>query len=526
MLRWGNISKFEKLIIAAVVFSAIFLAKFPTVHNASHTPSGYWYPRQTSWFDAWDTNFQVSYMRYGERRGVMLENTYTTSSHGPVFIYQYYTLLGVMNRLLHLDPFVLFHLASIVTSAILILTCYVVSALFFRQKIYRLSAFVMIVLGGGLGWLTFLPRAADYAIAGFTMVNAFERGHEALITLLLLWVFIEIYRYIKSLNKKNLILAGIASFIGVAIHPPFIALLVFVGVVLGVWMKRARKDAGLLKYALGLTGFFGVYSYIFLIPLLGNRGFAGVVGQNLFSANILSIALGFGALGIFILWEVLFDKERSEKKIFVQTVFFSQLSFVFLPVGFHLYFFKNMHVFGVLLGLWGLQNLISDKRWQHTILIGIVILSLFTRLHIFRELSSPNPNNSFMYLTKQEGDALADMSKLPPDSGVLSLYRMGNYIPAFSDTRVYYGHKFQTPDNAATLQKAISFYITMSEKEQRKFLQEYNITYIYYGLEEATYRRQANLPIANPFSYFPIIFQNDTSIIYQITKETTGETKK
>ena len=108
------------------------------------------------------------------------------------------------------------------------------------------------------------------------------------------------------------------------------------------------------------------------------------------------------------------------------------------------------------------------------------------------------------------------MSLLPANSAILSLYRIGNYIPAFSNSRVYYGHRNVTPNSRETLKKAQSFYTKMSEKEQREFLRENNISYIYYGIEEGSLRKEENLSIGNPFAYFPIVFDNNVVIIYQV----------
>src|SRR3989338_4070633 len=121
----GYIKKYlEAAIVALIIFLAIFLAKYPTLRNALNTPSGLFFTRQVVWFDAWDINAYVSYIRYGQRNGVFLKNTYTTDPHQGVFVFQKYTLLGVINRFLRLDPFLLFHIASIMAGIGLILMIY------------------------------------------------------------------------------------------------------------------------------------------------------------------------------------------------------------------------------------------------------------------------------------------------------------------------------------------------------------------------------------------------------------------
>lgn len=504
----------ENLIIAAVIFFAIFFAKFPTVYNWLNTPKGYWYPKNTSWFDAWDTNFQASYIRYGQRKGVMLENTYTTIPHKPVFIYQYYTGLGVANRLLKLDPFILFHLASIITSIILLLVCYFACRLFIKDALYRISAFIVIVLGGGFAWVPYLSFSADNKIAGFTLVNALERGHDAFITLITLLTFIFIYLYMEAPKRKYIIWAAATGIIGMTFHPPMLGLYLGVAIITAFIYYFQHKKIQIFGLPIILSLALIVYGLLVLSNLFGSPGFAGVVGQNLFNVDSLSLVLGFGFLSLFIFWSLINREEKSKELFFLKVFFLIQLFFLFLPSGFHLYYAKGLFIWGVLLGIFGIVNLISNPKIQKIVLTFVVVTSLMTRVNIFTSLVDAKLNNPFFFLTEAEGEALSFMSAFPADSGVLSLYRIGNYIPAHSDNKVYYGHKFQTPQAADKLNIAKDFYLLDDEKLQREFLKKNNIQYIYYGLEEKKLRENEKMETKNPFPYFSVLFQNDSSIIY------------
>jgi len=508
----------ESLIVAAVIFLAIFFAKFPTLYHWLNTPKGYWYPKNTSWFDAWDTNFQVSYIRYGQRKGVMLENTYTTTPHKPVFIYQYYTGLGVLNRLLKLDPFILFHLASIITSVVLLFVCYFASRLFIKDALYRLFAFIIIALGGGLAWVSGLSFSADNKIAGFTLVNALERGHDALITFLTLLTFILIYLYMKVPKRKYVIWASVAGIIGMTFHPPMLGLYLGVAVVMVFIHYKENKNLQLLALPAVLFLALIVYGLIVLSNLFSNPGFSGVVAQNLFNADSLSVALGFGFLSPFIFWSLIND-EKSRETFILKVFFLTQLFFLFLPSGFHLYYAKGIFAWGVLLGILGITSFIKSDKIQRTVLTFMVVTSLITRVNIFSNLVDAKLNNPFFFLTVGEGEALSFMSTLPADSGILSLYRIGNYIPAHSDNKVYYGHKFQTPDASEKLNLAKQFYLSDDKKLQTEFLKQNNIQYIYYGLEEKKLREDAKLPTENPFPDYLVVYQNDSATIYSVDQK-------
>ena len=509
-------NRLEIFVIIVVILAAVFLAKFPTLYNWVNTPSGFWFPKNTSWFDAWDTNFQVSDIRYGQKAGILAQNTYTTIPHNSALIYQFYTLLGIINRLLRLDPFILFHLASIISSVILILVCYYVAKVFFTDKFYRLSAFIIFVLGGGLGWLQFFGLSGDTTIAGFTMVNAFERGSEAISTALLLLTFVFNFRYMKTWHRKYLFYAIITSFLSITLHPPFAAMYIVIGLIFVFWEYTKTKKFTSLMFPVTHLILFGIYYFFVLSNLLINPGFAGVVGQELFNVDSMRLITGFGVISLFLGWALLFSHNQTDEFKAAKIFFSTQLVFIFLPFGFHLYFVKGLHVWGVILGLYGVQELFKNMRQQKLITISIVLLSLITRIYIFNDLLHPNPNNPFLFLRSDEGKALEFMSQLPVDSNILSLYRIGNYIPAHTDNRVYFGHKFQTPQAEEKLKMAKIFYLTDDEKKQTEFLRQNNIQYVYYGLEEASLRKFSKMEISNPFPYFPVIYKKDSIVIYQV----------
>jgi len=505
-----------RLIIVGVILAVLFFIKFPTLYNALNTPTGYWFPKQTSWFDAWDINFQVAYIRFGQRNGVLLENTYTTIPHQPVFIYQYYTILGVINRLIHLDPFLLFHISSIITSVILILVYWWMIKIFLKGTLYQIAALIMIVLGGGAGWLPLPWKSVDTHLAGFTSWYAFERGHEAAITLLLLSCFGLLWQYLKTKKKRYLYWLLLTSALSTSFHPPFVALLFIAGSIVAFWQFRKSGNSDLFYYPIFLVTFFALYFLLVFSKLIGNPGFSGVVGQELFNIDTLALLSGFGLMGFFIAWQLIFAEDRGEECIYIKVLFFTQLFLLLTPFGFHLYFAKNLFAWGVIIGFWGIKDFTRSKKRQIQIIICLVIFSLISRIDIFNQLLHVNKDNSFFFLKKQEADALTFISKLPADKGILSLYRIGNYIPAFSDLRVYYGHNFQTPNSTDKKKQAQEFYRSNDKEKQKQFLQQNNIEFIYYGLEEANLREQNKLPISNPFADYPAIYHSDSVIIYQV----------
>lgn len=504
------------LFVAAVITVAIFFAKFPSLYNWLNTPPGFISSKNTSWFDAWDTNFQVADIRWGERAGILAQNTYTTIPHHSELIYQFYTSLGIVNRLFHLDPYILFHVGSIFSSTILLLVCYWVIGVFVKDRLVRYCSFIIVVFGGGFGWLGRLYSSADVTVAGFTMTNALERGSDAISTTLLLATFTLLYLYSKTEKQKYIWYAVIASFFSITLHPPFAAMYVLLGIILAIYQWHRKKKMRIILFPIIHFMSFGLYYWLVLSSLLDNPGFSGVTGQELFHVDSLRILLGFGLLSPFIFLGLLLRQKADEGIMILRLFFIIQLFFLLLPFGFHLYYAKGIFVWGVLLGLAALTHTLSHP-WRLRGLVVLVFMSLFSKIYIFNIMMNPATNNQFFYLRDDEGKALEYMGKLTLDSNILSLYRIGNYIPAFTDNRVYFGHNFQTPGGKQTLLQATKFYTTMSSDERNNFLKEKRIDYIYYGLEEQTARYNYGLKQEEPFSQeYPLVYQNGDIYMYKV----------
>lgn len=194
---------FEKVLVVLVIVAALFLSKFPTLYHFLNTPEGYWFVGHTSWFDSWDINVYLSYIRFGERAGVLLENLHTTVPHKGIFIFQFYTLLGVLNRIFHVSPIALYQIASVVVGTLFICSSYFVIGKFIKDKLFRFITLVIAVLGGGLGWATKTGESLDVAGAGFTSVYSLEIPHQGLSNLLFILAISTLILYAVKRDRST-----------------------------------------------------------------------------------------------------------------------------------------------------------------------------------------------------------------------------------------------------------------------------------------------------------------------------------
>jgi len=385
----------------------------------------------------------------------------------------------------------------------------------FTNFLIRIAAFTTIVLGGGLGWLEWSREASDLQGAGLTMVNAFERGHDAFSTASYILSFLLCMQFYKSGDKKFLIGSILSGIVNCIIHPPFIVMYLAGGISLSLLRYFEIKKKIQFYFPLLITLFFAIYYFLFLTGLKDNVGFHGLVNQNMKPVELMNLLLGLGIIAPFALLSLIRLKEKTKDIFIIKLLFVIQFAFLYIPTGFNLYFLKGIYVWAVIIVFNELQNLFRNKLTLTIITLIIVLFSLPTRIYTFNSLLHADKYNTFFFLKQQDGEALQSLNKLP-SGNVLTLFTMGNYIPAYSEDRVYIGHAYQTPYSQSHLNYATAFYTTMSDSVRHEFIKQTNINYIYYGVEEQKLRESYHLAIDDPFPAYKRVYWSNGVVIYKI----------
>lgn len=141
------------LILVVIIIFILFIYHYPDYYAAITTPNGMVYLGQNSYFDPWDINFYVSSIHYGQRAGIFLPNLYASMNNQPVLLFPLLTVMGFIHKTI--NPFILFHIYSIITGAILIVDLFfIIKKLGFSTRI-TLYSILTICLGGGIRILKF-----------------------------------------------------------------------------------------------------------------------------------------------------------------------------------------------------------------------------------------------------------------------------------------------------------------------------------------------------------------------------------
>lgn len=507
----------NKIFLGGVIIISVFITKFPTLYHWLNPQKGFFFVKQASWFDAWDVNAYVSYIRYGENHGMLLQNTYTSIPHKGIFIFQFYTFLGLLNRIFRLDPFIVFHLSSAIIDIFLVIAVYKLVKLFIEETRDRIPVLILLVFGGGLGFISgLIPFSADIYTPDFTFLKPLSIGHDGLSILLSLLSIYFFYKFAVTEKNPGNLFPAVLTGIGTAVfHPYKLLWLVIIGFVTAVWQRKLFRQV--IKYPLFLILLFCLYFPFSFYPFLTSPGFSGIARESFTAIDVFAIVSGLGLLSPLLFWQLFISRDTDKRIVFLKIVFLTQTILLFLPLSFARQFIPTIYVWAGFLTYFSLKELFKNRvkdDFKFT-LWGIVFISTLTAIYVFTSVLQVQTNNQYYYLTRNEALAFDALNKMPGGSVVLSLYRMGNYIPAFTADKVYFGHFYQTPNSTQALNNARLFYTKMDENKQKEFLKNNSIDYVYYGLEEMALRREASLSSENPFPNFPSIYQNDNVVIFK-----------
>lgn len=456
-------------------------------------------------------------MRQGADGSWLFHMTYTAEPHPGVFIFVFYLGLGHVAALTGLPLIWLFHLARLLAGFGLLMAAF--------RFIRRLTdqwqiAFILLVSSSGLGWLGailgFFPIDL-WVPEAFVPYSLYANPHFPLGMALMLVIAYEVAwpdRYPASLGWIGV--AGLA----LALTLPFG--LIMVEIVLAgyiLWLYGLRRS--LPRPQIWLTLTVGLVSapvifYDYWItqtqPIIVDWS-----AQNVTPAPaLINVGLGYGLVGLFALvggWLVLKefwsngDKEFPQLGLVLIWAVITPL-LVYLPLlDLQRRFIIGWQIPLAILAAIGLERGLPGRSWRRPAIVGVVALgamgTLFVwgmpLLGIWLEPPSESETTALFFVRNEEKAALSQLDQqAAPDAVILAPPRLGLFVPAYTGSRVFYGHPFETVEAEA----------------KRKIV-------------EAFYRGEADIPPPVDFvisdsgkqdqlADYPIIFSEDNLLIYQV----------
>lgn len=471
---------------------------------------------QASWFDPWDINLYVAAIKSGQTNGILLNNAYTTLPNPQIIFYPLYTLSGLLFS--NLNPFFIFHLLAAVFGLLLIITIWKITAVFLHSPLERLIAIFLTTTGGGIGWL-FFPRlkSADLFITSFTYVSSFQRAHEALGVILYLVSLVAFFVAVK--NKKILFnIISTISLTGLVIIYPYYTLSYFlIGGIYSLYIFNKEKDKTAFTYLFVTLLIILPMGLWYNSILRSNPTMSGVLSQKLPTPNILGVLAGWGILVPFLILQLI-NPKKDTRWVFLNIWIWTSLLISYMPFGFSRFYLRGLYFPLVILIIISLPHISTIVKFPKKIILIILIflLPISTFYITYKRVEESANSNPWYYLTSDQELSLEFLRTLPQKSNILTLYRVGNMIPANSKNNVYVGHLIQTPEANKKLNIAQLFYTNrLSKDETQKFLSEQGIYYIYYGLEEKQLTENYDKTSSLNYSQLQPVFQKGEIIIYR-----------
>ncbi len=517
--RWGkDYPPTEKRWVIILALTVMLLTSLPYLVGYA-AQGGAW--RFTGFvFGVEDGNSYIAKMMSGQMGSWLFRTPYTVSAQGGVVAFLPYLLLGKLAAPpgLHEQLVALFHLFRLVSGVLAILATYDFTAFFVDGTSWRRLGTLLVIVGGGLGWLLILIGQGNwlgslpldfYSPESFGFLSIYGIPHLALARAVLLWGLLN---YLRAGNQAQPPRLGAGFTVGIlwllaALAQPLEALVMGYAIFLYLAVRLietylAAKNERLQAWArfkdsLLLAIWSAIVPVLFLlytfIAFRSDPFLVAWTAQNLIlSPHPLHYLAAYGLLLPFSLVGIFRHSGDRDAQARFLTAWVASLPFLaYLPFNLQRRLPEGIWVVLVILALWGLQYLAGEqegrvlrRRFDITwvaglcfgttllLLAGGVLAALRPALPVFR------PADEVLAF-----DFLSDTVK--PGDIVLGAYESGNALPAWAPVRVLIGHGPESV-GLAELQPMVKRFFDLQSTDQVRlaFLRQFHVRYIFWGPAE------------------------------------------
>jgi hypothetical protein len=473
----------------------------------------------------------------------------TPEDHPGAVIYTFYVGLGRLSSLMHLSLTQAYQLARLGCGFALLWAAYLFIASFVEGKERRLTAFLLVCLSSGLGWLVLLtgsPTLAGLSPIDFWLMEAYTFftiltfPHTSAAVALLLLFFLLALRYLAT-PRFRLLLSSFLVLVPLCVIHPFMALPVdaALGVYLMLLMLARRRV--LWREGLALCAWA-----IVPVPLIAYyyQAFASdPVFRNWSAQNILlspppiHLILGYGIIfALAVMGMIFVIRQRNERRLFLVSWVSIALLLMYVPFKLQRRMVEGLHVPLCVLATIGLfeyvvpailrsgwlQRIARWRGYETRGLRQLVVFSLvaatfpstlfLTADSTLRALDS----RSALFYPTEEIEAIDWLKhNTRRTDTVLASYEMGRLIPARAGNRVFMGHFIETVEVDRKRELASTFFqADTSEAFRHDLLEEYGIIYVFHGPREE--QMGGFDPSSSP--YLRLSYSNNEVRVYRVLR--------
>ena len=451
-----------------------------------------------------DGNSYIAKMRSGAEGNWLFRSPHSAQDQKGAIAYLPYILLGKLasSPASHEQLVALYHIARLFFGILAILASYDFVSIYISPPSHRIRALVLIILGGGLGWVLVLINQKGFlgslplefiSPESFGFLGTFGFPHLAAARALFLWGLV------LFLKTENGYLSGLC-WLMMGFFQPMIVVIAWA--VIGVYfvaiigVRKFAKKQDLISERttikiMALKIFQAVLcsapivfytAYVFLY----DPYFRAWTEQNRFpSPHIIHYLIAYGLiipLAAKGIWKMI-KKKKNEALLLAGWLFILPI-LVYAPVITQRRLAEGIWVVLII----GLLSNYNDLEKFPLPVRGLTVLLFPSTLlifsgSIFRAINPSEP----IFRNADEVAAYTYLSKeASPGSVILSSFEIGNNLPAWAPVRVVMGHGPETV-GLEMIKTDIDNYFNQDYKTEAcgEFFEEYKIDYLFWGPVEA-----------------------------------------
>lgn len=500
-----------------------------------------------------DSNSYFAKMLQGYEGHWLYTIPFTSEAHDAAFLGGFYLLLGHIARILGvgLDP--AWHLSRALASMFLFLVTFAFIAEFLPKRNMRWTAYLIALLGSGLGWLLFIA-GQPYWLGAFPVdfkmpeahlfFTALAFPHVAVGTALLMISFLFSYLALEDGKKIWLyaLIAGLSN-LAIGIVYPFLIYLVAlaVGITWIYWVISHRtiswRQIGILLVTfVPALPLYIYYAYIHQT----NEIFRSWSDQAAtISPPFPHYLVAFGPLLILALLPLI--KRRppviSKSSLFLWFWILAAALLVYAPINPQRRFIQGLHVPLSILATVGLYQVVvpwlrdtklfrklttlprySEQGLERLVVVAVIAFLSISNVYVLASVSATTTFSQpypFFRETSEIGAVNWLRENTNREDVVFSAYHTGNYIASHSGNLVWIGHWAETVKWQEKSQIVEKFYADDAADDWRQqLLESANVHYVWHGDQE----RQLGGFEPSQAPYLRPIYEDGDVTIYLVNK--------
>lgn len=432
------------------------------------------------YYDSQDYAAHIAMMEAGANGEWAYQFRFTTESFDPAYVRIFYIILGHLSRLINIDPEPTFHLARWLLGFAALYALYKLTSQIFQNVLWTRTAFLLAVLGSGVGWLQLIFNLTSSQITpiDFWLIDSYVFfslsifPHFAFVTAAMCITLSIWLNYLETPKSKSIFWIALTAILVQFTNPIAFAALdagILGSAIFSWWGKRRIYRTHVV--ALSVIAIAQLPLLIYNLTVLSRDP---LWSQYTRQHQTLSpppdyYVWGFALFWPFAIWgAVVAFRERSSHLGSVAFWTFAAFLLAYTPFYTQRRFLQNITIPLAILATQGLIALFESstshrlilKRWKESLVIMFVFLVSLSsiQLSLGQAIYIQTRPADFFYPTSLDHAILWLRENAQYNDFVLASEGTSQVLAQRAGVRVYHGHEMETLDYATKKENVSAFF--------------------------------------------------------------------